>query len=116
MKKALVISTTLLVLVIGILMAKVIPHLVDPSFIVMSDATKNVDIRAEWRDKKLHIGILKPGSKYTFSVSDEAAMKFIVTYPNGDEIESKEIYFTSGTVVYSKVSDSSITVNYNDDI
>ena len=113
MKKYLAISTTAIVLLVGILAIVVAPYFLEPKFVVANESSNDVYVSAHWRDKERDIGIIQSGSKYTFSVSDEAAMRFVVRYDDGSVVESDEIYFTSGSVVYAKITDTAVKIDYD---
>ena len=114
MKKPLLITLGIVTcLFIGAAVILIAPHLKGPHFKIVNQSSYVVVVSAFWREKEKHIGAIQPSSNYSFSVSDEAAMKFSVHYPTGRKVESAEIYFTGGTVVIAIISDSGIEVKYD---
>lgn len=86
-----------------------------PRFVVMNATSQEVHVTALWRNETKHIGIMQPSAQYTFTVQDEAGMRFAVRYANGRVVESTGIYFTSGTVVLATISESGIDVRYDEE-
>ena len=89
------------------------PSFFDPEFEVVNESTVPVFVVAEWRNEEKIIGSIDPMSTYTFSVNAEAAMKFRVGYPGGEEVESEAIYFTSGTKVIATITSNEVRVGYD---
>lgn len=82
-------------------------------FRIANDSTQNVTVTAIWRDKRKDLGIVKAGSVKPITVRGEASMVFAVRYDDGREIESKPVYFTSGTTINVSISENSIDVKYD---
>ena len=99
MKKPLTIILGLaLVALVGFGVAMVAPFLIDPTFEVVNQSQQMVYVSAYWRNESKELGPIQPLSSYKFKVNDEAAMKFSGRYPDGQELESKEVpdyHFTS---------------------
>lgn len=111
-KKLLISIAALLILGIGLLVYLVAPHVAAPKFIVKNEAGVPVNVTAHWREKIKDLGELSSGAIVEFEVTDEAAMEFKATYPNGRVAASfPAVYFTSGTVINAVVTDSSIEVS-----
>ncbi len=111
-KKLLLSIAAFLILGIGALVYLVAPHVATPKFIVKNEASVPVKVSAHWRDKIKDLGELSPGTMIEFEVTDEAAMEFKATYPDGRVTSSfPEDYFTSGTITNAVVTDSSIEVS-----
>ena len=90
-----------------------IPSFLPPAFEVVNESTEPVFVVAEWRNEEKEIGNINPMSSYEFRISDEAAMKFSVTYPGGGKAESEQIYFTRGVKVIATITDKDIKVRYD---
>lgn len=82
-------------------------------FRLANDTTKNVNVTAIWLGKSRDLGVVKAGSHRPVTVRGEAAMVFAVRYADGREIESKPVYFTSGTTINVRISKDSIDVSYD---
>ncbi len=98
--------------IIGVTAALVAHSLRGPQFEIINESTEIVFVIASWGNQKKDIGAIQPSAIHLFSIDAEAAMKFIARYPNGREIESKYIYFTSGTTVVATISQRDIEVKY----
>jgi len=111
--RSITLSLVILVLIgIGISLA---PLLKDPSFKIMNQSQYIVQVSAHWRSESRELGAIQPSSTYLLTVDDEAAMKFTVRYPDGRVVDSKEIYFTSGTMVIATITENGIKVQHNFD-
>lgn len=114
MKKPLTsILSLLLVVSVGFVAYTVAPFLKDPQFEVINQSKHVVHVFAYWRNKNRELGAIQPSTTYVFSVNDEAAMKFTGRFPDGREINSEEIYFTSGTGVVATITEKGIQVKYD---
>ncbi|MET0014791.1 MAG: hypothetical protein ABW088_14165 [Sedimenticola sp.] len=91
------------------------PFLTDPRFEIVNKSQTAVYVTAYWKDKSMEFGLIQPSVTFEFSVDDEASMKFLGRYPNGREIHSEEIYFTSGTGVVVVITEQSIKLKYDHD-
>jgi hypothetical protein len=72
-----------------------------------------VTVTANWLERSKDLGIVKAGSVKPITVRGEAAMVFSMRYADGREIESKPVYFTSGTTISVVISENSIDVKYD---
>lgn len=90
----------------------VIPTFFDPRFEIVNNASVPVSVTATWRDSEKVIGVIAPGGMTTFSVDDEAAMAFTVSYADGRAVTSEPIYFTKGVEVVAVISDKGLDVRY----
>ena len=85
----------------------------DAEFEIINETGETVFVVALWADQRMDIGSIAPGATRSFSVGDEAAMKFRVRYPGGREADSEEIYFTGGTRVLVRISRQGVTQRYD---
>ena len=92
------------------------PSFFDPTFEIVNKSTTPVFVVAEWLNKEKTVGNLEPASTYEFSLSNEAAMTFRVSYSGGREIESEPIYFTRGTKVIATITIDAVKVIYDHEI
>jgi uncharacterized protein (UPF0333 family) len=82
-------------------------------FRIANNSTQNVNVTATWLERSKDLGIVKAGSLIPITVRGEAAMVFAVRYADGREIESKPVYFTSGTAINVRISEDSVDVRYD---
>ncbi len=82
-------------------------------FHIINASPHGVTVTAYWRDREEPIGLIRPSSRHTFRVSDEAAMRFSVRFPDDRAIESREIYFTGGTDVIVTISVRDVSLRYD---
>lgn len=114
MKKPLtIVLGVALVALVSFGVAMVVPFLKAPTFEVVNQSQQVVYVYAYWLNKRKELGPIQPSSSYKFNVTGEAAMKFTRRYPDGQEIESKEIYFTGGIGVIATITEKGIEVKYD---
>ena len=82
-------------------------------FRIANNSTQNVNVTANWLERSKDLGIVKAGSVKPITVRGEASMVFAMRYDDGREIESKPVYFTSGTTINVSISEDSIDVKYD---
>ena len=82
-------------------------------FRIANNSTQNVNITANWLERSKGLGIVKAGSVKPITVRGEASMVFAMRYDDGREIESKPVYFTSGTTINVRISKDSVDVGYD---
>ncbi|MDC1286388.1 hypothetical protein N8198_00725 [Gammaproteobacteria bacterium] len=90
-----------------------IPSFFDPEFEIKNASPGIVSVVAIWRGNEKYIGEIQPMSSYIFSISDEAGIKFRVTYADKKTIESKETYFTSGIKIITIITVDAVEVTYD---
>lgn len=89
-------------------------YLSKPSFLIINHTTKDIDeIKILWRDNSKTIKGLKTGQNIKTYIRSEAAAKFIVIFADSKSIESKAIYFTSGTKIIADIFDNKVDVRYD---
>ena len=86
-----------------------------PRLLISNDSAQDVSVTAIRSDRSRELGIVKAGSRISFVVRDEGSMVFAVQYEDGREIESKPIFFTSGTTTNVSISSDSIDVKREND-
>lgn len=91
------------------------PFLSAPTFEVTNSTGKAVELTVEWRDKMRVLGSITPGKQIEFEIDDEAAITFMTEYTDGSKIRSEPTYFTSGSVLYAEIRESTIEVSYQPD-
>lgn len=111
MQFARLIFATLLVIVVSTTFIFVSETDLGPQCYIANDSSDDININAIRRDKIRDLGTVKVGSSTSFTVRGEDYLVFAVRYADGREIESKPIYFTSGTTVKISVSDERIDVS-----
>ncbi|MGA6099124.1 hypothetical protein ACPESN_14805 [Stutzerimonas marianensis] len=79
-----------------------------PTMVVRNDSQLTVQVTAHWGDRLKILQPLKPGARRSFKVRGESAITFVVTYPDGTQITSQAMYFTTATTVTAVVSDSGV--------
>ena len=92
-----------------------VPSFPAPEFEILNNASGPDSVTAGWRDRKRQCDGIEPGAFCRFSVSDEAAMKFTVRYPDESEIETRPLYLTRGIKVLVTVSDDPVELRYDDE-
>lgn len=89
------------------------PSFFDPEIEIVNRTPEAVSVIATWRNTEKNIGQIEPMSSYQFSVDDEAAMVFKVRYPDGNEIETEPLYFSSGLKVLAEITSDGVSVRYD---
>lgn len=91
------------------------PTFFDPEIEVINNSSEAVSVVVEWRNHSRDIGFIQPKSSYAFSVDDEAAVTFKVSYVSGKKYESEPLYFTSGIKVIAQITNDGVEVGYDHD-
>ena len=91
----------------------VVPSFAAPAFVVINRSAEPVTVVASWRQTARPLGRLASGDRLRFTVADEAAMRFAVTYPDGRQLESEPIYFTAGIVVFTEIEADRVESRYD---
>lgn len=82
-----------------------------PTMIVQNRSESIVQIIAKWDDNVIELPGLSPGAQRTFKVRGESAIEFFVTYPDGTQVKSQPMYFTTATTVSAVVTANSVDVS-----
>jgi len=101
------------VLFLAILVLVALPTYSDSVFEITNKTDERVFVVARWRDKELEVGEITPTSTYEYSVDDESAIIFHVSYLGGANVESEPIYFTSGIRIIVMITDNAVDVRYD---
>jgi hypothetical protein len=115
MRLSRLIFATLLVIVISTTYVFVKETTLGSRFHISNDSTQNVSVTAIWREKSRDFGTIEADSVISFTVRDEASMVFTVRFADGREIESKPIYFISGTTIKVSIYEDSVDVSHDID-
>jgi hypothetical protein len=82
-------------------------------FRIKNNSMDNVNVTAIWLERRKDLGTIKTGATRPITVRGEAAMVFAVRFADGREIESKPVYFTSGTTINVSISEDGVDVSYD---
>lgn len=81
-----------------------------PTVVIHNHSGVEVQVEARWDAQRKQLPALSPGAKRRFKVAGESAMGFVVNYPDGRQISSTPVYFTTATTVTAVVTDSGVEV------
>ncbi len=112
-KQAFRILNVLAVIFLCALVIITAPSFFDPEIEVINNSSEGVKVVAEWRSHKKVIGRIESNSSYQFSIDDEAAVKFKVSYASGKEYETEPLYFTAGIKVIANITSDGVDVSYD---
>lgn len=79
-----------------------------PTMVVRNDSQHTVRVTAHWGNSFKILQPLKPGARRTFKVRGESAITFVVSYPDGTQVTSHPMYFTTATTVTAVVTGSGV--------
>ncbi len=82
-----------------------------PTAQVRNESAAAVQVVAQWRDQSRDLGSIRPGQTVAFRVPGEGAISFSVTYADGRQVTSREMYYTLTTTVLAVVSEQSVSVD-----
>ena len=82
-----------------------------PTAEVRNESAAAVQVVAQWRDKRRDLGAIRPGQTVAFKVPGEGGITFSVTYGDGRQVTSREMYYTLTTTVRAVVSEQRISVD-----
>ena len=71
----------------------------------------SVFVTAKWRVESKVVGEIASNETATFTLSAEAAMVFVVSYPSGRVITTQGHYFTSNVNLNVKISNQGVEVS-----
>lgn len=98
-----------LILIIALLLGGV-AYWVKPTMIVQNDSELTVHVTAYWADARKVLQPIKPGASQTFKLSGESAVVFVATYPDGTQVKSQPMYFTTATTVTAIFTENAVDV------
>ena len=81
-----------------------------PEFSIKNNTDLSISFTANWRDSQLAFDNLKSKGTMTFTIRDEASMKFIIEYESGKKEEQGIGYFTGGDSCFIEVNESNAVV------
>lgn len=81
-----------------------------PTAQVRNASAEAVQVAAQWRDQSRDLGSIRPGQTVAFKVPGEGGIRFSVTYADGRQVTSPEMYYTLTTTVRAVVSEQSVSV------
>lgn len=82
-----------------------------PTMVVQNHSGSTVQMIAKWDDNVIELPALSPGAQRAFKVRGESAIEFFVTYPDGTQVKSQPMYFTTATTVSAVVTANSVEVS-----
>ncbi|UQY33518.1 hypothetical protein K8U54_17595 [Pseudomonas fulva] len=82
-----------------------------PTAQVRNESAAAVQVVAQWRDQSRDLGSIRPGQTVAFKVPGEGGISFSVTYADGRQVTSREMYYTLTTTVLAVVSEQSVSVD-----
>lgn len=82
-----------------------------PTAQVRNESAAAVQVVAQWRDRSRDLGSIRPGQTVAFKVPGEGGISFSVTYADGRQVTSREMYYTLTTTVLAVVSEQSVSVD-----
>ncbi|SHM01374.1 hypothetical protein [Phytopseudomonas punonensis] len=82
-----------------------------PTAQVRNESAEAVQVVAQWRDQSRDLGSIRPEQTVAFKVPGEGGIRFHVTYANGRQVTSREMYYTLTTTVLAVVSEQAVSVD-----
>lgn len=82
-----------------------------PTAQVRNESAEAVQVVARWRDQSRDLGSIRAGQTVAFKVPGEGGISFSVTYADGRQMTSSEMYYTLTTTVLAVVSEQAVTVD-----
>ncbi|XXF10030.1 hypothetical protein M1D96_16395 [Pseudomonas sp. D1-3] len=108
--KQLAIALAVILAGLGALFAGVLYWAV-PTAQVRNESAAAVQVVAQWRDQSRDLGSIRPGQTVAFKVPGEGGIRFSVTYADGRQVASREMYYTLTTTVVAVVSEQAVSVD-----
>ncbi|WP_070885620.1 hypothetical protein [Pseudomonas argentinensis] len=108
--KQLAIALAVILAGLGALFAGVLYWAV-PTAQVRNESAAAVQVVAQWRDQSRDLGSIRPGQTVVFKVPGEGGIRFSVTYADGRQVASREMYYTLTTTVVAVVSEQAVSVD-----
>ena len=81
-----------------------------PTIVIQNHSGVTVRVTALWGTSRKELPAISPGAKRTFKVAGESAIEFVATYPDGTQLSSLPMYFTTATTVTAIVTDNMVKV------
>ena len=108
--KQLAIALAVIVAALGALFVA-IAYWAVPTAEVRNESAAAVQVVAQWRNQSRDLGAIRPGQTEVFRVPGEGGITFSVTYADGRQVISPEMYYTLTTTVRAVVSEQRISVD-----
>lgn len=102
--------TLLIVLALNAALLLSVAYWAKPKVIVQNHSAVTVQVEARWGPHRKQLPAIAPGAKRRFKVAGESSMVFVVTYPDGRQLHSLPVYFTTAMTVTAVVTDSTLGV------
>ncbi|MCQ4297608.1 hypothetical protein NAU58_18690 [Pseudomonas stutzeri] len=81
-----------------------------PTVVIRNQSGVTVQVEAQWSANRKKLPAIAPGAMRTFKVAGESSIAFVVTYPDGRQLTSLPMYFTTFTAVTAVVTDGLVDV------
>lgn len=81
-----------------------------PTVVIQNHSPDAVRVAAQWGTSRKQLPGIAPGATRTFKIAGESAVAFVVTYPDGSQITSLPMYFTTATTVTAVITDNHVNV------
>jgi hypothetical protein len=75
-----------------------------------NQSSLTVQVEALWSASRKQLPAIAPGAKRTFKVAGESSIALVVTYPDGRQLTSAPMYFTTAMTVTAVVNDNHVDV------
>lgn len=98
-------------LLICIALVGMLMYWATPTMVVQNRSGNPVEVIAKWNDNVIELPGLSLGAQRTFKVRGESAIEFFVTFPDGTQVRSQPMYFTTATTVSAVVTADSVRVS-----
>lgn len=82
-----------------------------PTVVVQNHSTATVQVTAHWGSGQKALPAIPPGAQRSFRVAGESAIEFGVMFPDGTQLNSQPMYFTTATTVTAVITGSSVDVS-----
>lgn len=108
--KQLAIALAVVVAALGALFVA-IAYWAVPTAEVRNESAAAVQVVARWREQSRDLGSVRAGQTVAFKVPGEGGISFSVTYADGRQVTSPEMYYTLTTTVRAVVGEQSVSVD-----
>ncbi|MFB4368920.1 MULTISPECIES: hypothetical protein [unclassified Pseudomonas] len=108
--KQLAIALAVIVAALGALFVA-IAYWAVPTAEVRNESAAAVQVVAQWRNQSRDLGAIRPGQTEVFRVPGEGGITFSVTYADGRQVISPEMYYTKTNSVLAVVTEQAVEVD-----
>jgi hypothetical protein len=81
-----------------------------PTVVVRNQSGVTVQVVAQWNTHRKQLPAIAPRATCRFKAAGESSMVFVVTYPDGQQLTSLPMYFTTATTVTAVVTENTVDV------